>query len=274
MKPARWLAGAPLLWLGFFILGPLLLVLTISFATRGTYGGLEWVLSFSSYERVFSSLTLRILGRSLFLAASTALVCCFVGLLCAWVIATAPLRWRMWLLGLIALPFLTNLVIRVYAIKYFVGPLGPLQFVLQSLGIPYDPFALTANSWLVWYGLLSTYLPFAVLPLYGAFEKFDFQMIEAAKDLGANSWSQLRRVVLPGLQGPLLGSFFLVFIPALGEYVIPDLLGGAKTVLWGNLITEQFLKARDWPMGASLAVTLVALFGLLFLLRTWWVKRG
>lgn len=274
MKISRPLAFPALAWLSFFLLGPLLMVLALSFATRGVYGGVEWTLSFASYDRVFSFQTLQVLWRSLLLAFATATVCSGLGLLCAWFMATVSARWRLRLLGMIALPFLTNLVIRVYAIKHFVGVNGPLQFFLHWFEIPFDPFALTANAWLVWYGLISTYLPFAVLPLYGAFEKFDFQLVEAAKDLGAGPWSLLSRVIAPALKGPLAGSFFLVFIPCLGEYVIPDLLGGAKTMLWGNLITEQFLKARDWPLGAALAVTLLGSFGIVLVLWSLWSRRG
>ncbi|MBX3041739.1 MAG: ABC transporter permease [Bdellovibrionaceae bacterium] len=249
------------------------MVVILSFSTRGVYGGIEWTLSFASYERVFSVRTAQVLWQSFLLAFSTAVVCSVLGLLCAWYMTTVSSKWRPWLLGMIALPFLTNLVIRVYAIKHFVGVNGPVQFFLRAFEIPYDPFSLTANSWLVWYGLISTYLPFAVLPLYGAFEKFDFQLVEAAKDLGAGSWSLLVKVIAPALSAPLAGAFFLVFIPCLGEYVIPDLLGGAKTMLWGNLITEQFLKARDWPMGAALAVTLLGCFALILGVRSLLLAR-
>ncbi|MBX3033228.1 MAG: ABC transporter permease [Bdellovibrionaceae bacterium] len=266
MKSGVRLGGPALAWLCFFILAPLGLVLLISFAQRGIYGGIQWDFGAGNYSRLFSPETLLIVWDSLRLAFFTAVVCVFLGLLSAWAMATASEKRRPWLLGLIALPFLTNLIIRVYAVKSVVAANGPLPFLLTSLGIEFDPFALTANSWLVAYGMISSYLPFAVLPLYGAFEKFDFTLVEAAQDLGAGPWKIFGKVIVPALRGPILGAFLLVFIPCLGEYVIPDLLGGAKSMLLGNLITDQFLKARDWPFGAAVSVGMMGLLVLTGLL--------
>lgn len=248
-----------LLWFLVFILAPLFIVLSVSLATRGTYGGIEWSLAFSNYSRVFSETYAGILFDSVKLAALTTFLCLVLGVLMAWAMATAKPAHRHFYVMAVALPFLTNLVIRIYAIRLFVGIDGPLQTFLTTLGIPFDPFALTHNRGLVLYGMVMTYLPFMVLPLYGAFEKFDFSLVEAAQDLGAGNWKILQSVILPNLKKALWSGSMLVFIPSLGEYVIPDLLGGAKNMLYGNLITEQFLKSRDWPFGAALSVTLMVI---------------
>lgn len=248
-----------LLWFLVFILSPLIIVSVVSFATRGTYGGVEWSFSLGSYSHVFSEIYAGILFESLKLAAMTTFLCLVLGVLIAWAMSTARSTHRHFYVMAVALPFLTNLVIRIYAIRLFVGADGPLQSLLSVLGVSFDPFALTHNRGLVLYGMVMTYLPFMVLPLYGAFEKFDFSLVEAAQDLGAGNWKILMSVILPNLKKALWSGSMLVFIPSLGEYVIPDLLGGAKNMLYGNLITEQFLKSRDWPFGAALSVTLMAI---------------
>lgn len=253
----RLLAVPALFWFSFFVAIPLILVFAVSFISRDNYGTLQWVWTFDNYRRVFSWPYLFILLESLKLALLTTLGCLILGLPLAWAMATAGRRWRQFFLLLMALPFLTNLVIRVYAIRVFVGYDGPLQTVLGWLHIPFDPFTLSQNEPLVFYGMLTTYLPFMVLPLYSAFEKFDFSLVEAAQDLGAGNWRILTGIIAPNLRRALVSGSLLVFIPSLGEYVIPDLLGGAKTLLYGNLITHQFLKARDWPFGSALSILLM-----------------
>lgn len=252
------LSAPALVWFLLFILSPVLLIAVISFASRGTYGGIEWRWGFGNYGRAFSVEAAWIVFDTLKMALGTAVVCLALGTLCAWAMVTSKPAKRQLLFGLIAIPFLTNLIIRVYALKSFVGGGGPLQATLTALSVPFDPFEMTTNPVLVFYGLVTSYLPFAILPLYGAFERFDFSLVEAAQDLGAGSLRILLQVILPNLRKALTSAFFLVFIPCLGEYVIPDLLGGAKTLLLGNLLTEQFLKSRDWPFGAALAVIMIA----------------
>ncbi|WP_374001577.1 ABC transporter permease [Bdellovibrio bacteriovorus] len=263
------------LWFAVFILLPLLIVVVVSFATRGTYGGVEWAWTLQNYARAFSPRYLGIFFESFQLALVTTVVCLVVGVLISWSMATASAKLRQIYLMAMVLPFLTNLVIRIYAVRMFVGAEGPLQTGLTILGVPFDPYALTQNKVLVLYGMVTTYLPFMVLPLYGAFEKFDFSLVEAAQDLGAGIWKILFSVILPNLKTALWAGSLLVFIPSLGEYVIPDLLGGAKNMLYGNLITEQFLKSRDWPFGAALSVLMmVLLLGLAALFRLREARHG
>lgn len=272
MKLRDYLLLPALLWFLVFILAPLLIVVAVSFSTRGTYGGIEWTLTANNYLRAFSETYAGILFESLKLALLTTFICLCLGVLIAWTMATSPASIRSFYVMAIALPFLTNLIIRIYAIRLFVGADGPLQSFLQTLGLSFDPFTFTQNKTLVLYGMVTTYLPFMVLPLYGAFEKFDFHLVEAAQDLGAGTWKILFSVILPNLKKALWNGSLLVFIPALGEYVIPDLLGGAKNMLYGNLITEQFLKSRDWPLGSALSVLMmVILLGLALAMQ--WRKR-
>lgn len=269
MTSRRSLLSVPaFLWFLSFIFIPLMMVLAVSFATRGTYGGFAWTLSIDNFQRSFTPAYLGILLQSLKVAGLTTFICAVVGFLMAWAMATASPRSRYFYVCAVALPFLTNLVIRIYAIRVFVGYEGPLQRILTGLGIPLDPFSFSQNQWLVYYGMVTTYLPFMVLPLYGAFEKFDFSLVEAAQDLGAGSWEVLKDILLPNLRKALISGAVLVFVPALGEYVIPDLLGGAKNMLLGNLITEEFLKARDWPLGSALSIVLILILLLVATLLT------
>ncbi|WP_413570021.1 ABC transporter permease [Bdellovibrio sp. HCB117] len=257
-----------LLWFLTFILAPLMIVAVVSFATRGTYGGLEWTWTLQNYARIFNGPYLGIFFESVVLASLTTLLCLVLGILVAWAMATSPAPLRSLYVMAMALPFLTNLVIRIYAIRLFVGVEGPLQSALIFFDVPFDPYALTQNKFLVLYGMVTTYLPFMVLPLYGAFEKLDFTLVEASEDLGAGPWRTLFKVILPNLKKALWSGSLLVFIPSLGEYVIPDLLGGAKNMLFGNLITEQFLKSRDWPFGSALSVLLmILLLGVVFVVQ-------
>lgn len=257
-----------LVWLMIFILVPVILVVILSLCQRGVYGGIEWGLSLQNYSRIFNLVYASIFFKTVALALLTATACLVIAYPMAWAISSFSQEWRMVFVISLAIPFLTNLIIRVYAIMLFVGMDGPLQSVLHFLGVDFDPYAISQNSALVAYGMVTTYLPFMVLPLYVALEKFDFLLIEAAEDLGASKLQILFQVIVPNTKVAAVNGFILVFIPCLGEFVIPDLLGGAKTMLAGNLITEQFLKTRDWPFGAALSILLiVTLLGLPFLLK-------
>ncbi|MCX7979121.1 MAG: ABC transporter permease, partial [Bdellovibrionaceae bacterium] len=230
-----------------------------SFLSRGVYGELIWDFSLEAWGRAFEPVQMQVILNSVWLAMFTAAATVALGILMAWCVATAPARWRSFLITLMTIPFLTNLIIRVFALKSFLGVEGPVQYLLTILAIPFDPFALSANSILVYVGMVLTYLPFATLPLYSALERFDFSLIEAAQDLGAGQGRVFFTVLIPALRGAFGVAALLVFVPALGEYVVPDLLGGAKSIYFGNFITEQFLKMRNWPLGASSAVVMMGL---------------
>jgi spermidine/putrescine transport system permease protein len=252
-----------------FVLGPALWIFILSILSKGVYGGYEFKLTADNYKSILSWNYLIVFFRSLELAAVTGLLTVAIGVFISWGIMSASEARRKWLLFLVCLPFLINLIIRVYAIRSFVGFDGPLQMILQKMGIEVDPFSFTSNVWLVYFGMVTSYLPFSILPLYASFNRFDFTVFEAAQDLGAGTHKAFFKVVLPNMKVPLLNSFVLVFIPALGEYVIPDLLGGAKTMYLGNLMTEEFLKNRNWPTGAAIAcILIVMLFISILILRS------
>ncbi len=245
------------IWFIFFLIAPLIIVFILSLLGRGTYGGIEWSFHPENYLRVFEIVYFKIFLQSFKLSLLTAFLCLVLGFPVAWAMATARPSIRAILILAIAIPFLTNLIIRVYALRIFLGIDGPVQALLTTIGINFDPFLFSQNQVLVLYGMVTTYLPFMVFPLFSALEKFDYSTVEAAMDLGASHLKILFSVLIPNTRAAIANGLILVFVPSLGEFVIPDLLGGAKTMLTGNLITEQFLKSRDWPFGATLSIVLI-----------------
>ena len=245
-------------WFLWFLLIPLSIVAIYSFSTKGPYGGVVFQWTSENFVRATDWLYLRVFFNSLKLALITAVLCFLVGFPMAYVMATAPRAWRSVLLMAVVVPFWTTFVVRAYAIKVLLGDQGPLNQLLLALGWIHQPLPLSNSTFSVLFGMVSNYLPFMVLPLYVSLEKFDFTLLEAARDLGARSWSVLWRVLLPLNRAGIITGCVFVFTPALGEFVIPDLLGGARTLLIGNLVTEQFLKTRDWPFGAALSLLLIA----------------
>jgi spermidine/putrescine transport system permease protein len=244
-------------WILCFFLIPLVIVAIYSFAQRGTYGGIEFAFSSQNYSRVLDWIYVRVFWQSLKLATATAISCLLIGYPMAFVMATASRRWRTVLLILVVIPFWTNFVVRTYAIKAAFSETGPVNQWLQAWGWLHEPLPFSGTYFAIWLGMLTNYLPFMVLPLYVVLEKFDFSLLEAARDLGATRAQLVMRVMIPLTWSGIVTGLVFVFAPALGEFVIPDLLGGARTMLIGNLITEQFLKTRDWPFGSALSMLLI-----------------
>lgn len=259
----RWSKTPPLLvmpamgWFFWFLLIPLSFVLVYSMATKGMYGGVVYHFTTENFVRATDWIYLRIFWNSLKLATLTAAFCLLVGYPMAYVMATASVRMRSLLLVMVVIPFWTNFVVRAYAIKLLLGELGPVNQLALALGLITEPFVFANSDFSVWLGMVTNYLPFMVLPLYVSLEKFDFSLIEAAKDLGASPLKVLFKVIIPMTRAGIITGTIFVFTPALGEFVIPDLLGGARTMLVGKLITEQFLKTRDWPFGSALSLLLI-----------------
>jgi spermidine/putrescine transport system permease protein len=189
----------------------------------------------------------------------------------AYVIATARSRYRNIFLMLLIIPFWTNFVVRTYALKVLMNENGPVNQLGMAWGLWSEPLALSNSYAMVWLGMITNYLPYMVLPLYVSIEKFDFSLLEAGRDLGASAWNNFWRILIPLTKPGIITGFILVFTPSLGEFLIPDLLGGARTMLMGNLITEQFLKMRDWPFGSALSIILmiVVVMSLVVVLRIW-----
>jgi spermidine/putrescine transport system permease protein len=247
------------IWLGLFFLVPLLLILAYSFGTPGIYGGITLGFNPGNYLKVFDPLYLEIIGRTFFIAALNTLLCLALGYPLAYFIVFKGRRWRNALVLLVMVPFWTSLLIRAYAWVVILGGNGVANRTLQFLGITDEPLTLIFTPEAVLMGMVYSYLPFMVLPLYAALEKFDTRLKEAAQDLGASRWHTFWKVTFPlSMPGVIAGSI-LVFIPSAGEFVIPDLLGGSRTVMTGNLIQNQFLQARDWAFGSALSVMLAVL---------------
>ncbi len=250
-----------LLWLVFFLVVPCCLVLLLSFFRRGVYGGVVYDFTFDNYLRAFDFLYLRVAFNSVVMALVTAVSCAVIGFPMAYVMAVASKKVRAWLLLLVVIPFWTNFVVRAHAVKSILSDSGPInqvwEFCMGLLGSAVTPLYLGDSLLSLWVGMVSTYLPFMVIPIYVVLEKFDFQLLEAARDLGAKPLDVLLRILLPlGASGIRTG-FIFVFTPALGEFVIPDMLGGSKILMIGNVISDQFLKTRDWPFGSTIALILI-----------------
>ncbi|WP_254174815.1 ABC transporter permease [Planktothrix pseudagardhii] len=249
----------PTIWLLIFFIIPLVIVFIYSFLQRGTYGGVTWEFTWSNYQRLANDLYLNIFGRSLGLAALTTLICLIIGYPLAFFIATASPRWRNLLLFLVIIPFWTNFLVRTYAWIIILRSEGVVNTVLQSLNLIQEPLNLLFTPFAVIIGLIYGYLPFMILPLYATIERLNFSLVEAAQDLGANDIRTFLRIILPLTYPGIIAGSILVFIPALGAFITPDILGGAKTVMVGNLIQNQFLQARHWPFGSALSMGLMIL---------------
>jgi spermidine/putrescine transport system permease protein len=245
-------------WLIVFFLVPLLIVFVMSFAQRGTYGGVKWEWSIRNYIRFFDPLYLRIFGRSIYIALATTVFCLLTGYPLAYYIARRPESQRNTMLLLLMVPFWTNFLVRTYAWILLLRNEGLINQFLQGLGITHAPLPLLYNDGAIIVGLVYGWLPDMVLPCYAAIERLDFSLVEAAQDLYANRVQAFLRVVLPLTAPGIIAGSVLVFIPSLGAYVTPDLLGGAKSVMIGNLIQQQFLSVRDWPFGAAISFVLMA----------------
>ncbi|GFE70860.1 ABC transporter permease [Chroococcus sp. FPU101] len=246
-----------LIFLVLFFVFPLLLVLLYSFLERGTYGGVNWTVSLSSYQRLTQGVYWGILWRSCWLALLTTIVCLIIGYPMAFFIATRSQPWRNILLVLVIIPFWTNFLVRTYAWMVLLRTEGVINTLGQNIHLIKEPLDLLFTPFAVSLGLIYGYLPFMVLPLYATLEKFNFSLVEAAHDLGANDINTFWRVVLPLSRRGIISGCLLVFIPSVGAFITPDLLGGAKTIMIGNVIQNQFIKSRDWPFGSALSILMM-----------------
>ena len=243
-------------YLILFFAIPLLIVVVYSFATRTRTGSTalsDWNLD--SWARVLTSTPLEVFMRSLGLAAVTTIISLVLSYPFAYWIATRSARMRAILLVLVMIPFWSNFLVRTYAMKFLMGSDGPLSLLSQALGG--EPVRILFSIWAVLIGLVYGYMPFMILPLYAALERMDWSLVEAARDLYAGGWAAFRKVTLPlSMPGVIAGSV-LVFIPALGAYVTPAILGGGSPPYLGDYIVSQFLQARNWPFGAALSVSVM-----------------
>jgi spermidine/putrescine transport system permease protein len=262
-----------------FLLGPLLFVAAMSFAQRGENGEIIWRLTTENYARLFGQGALGfdpvhplLLARSLGVGAVTAALCLLASLPVAFYIARLPRRWKGAVLTLVVIPFWTNLLIRTYGWQIILAPDGWIADVLRTAGWLAQGAELYPGWPAVLIALVCDYLSFMILPLYASVEKLDPALEEAAADLGASPMQAFWHVVLPQIRPGLVAGCVLVFLPATGQFVIPDLLGGAKLALLGNAVQQQFGASRDWPFGSAIAVAALLVMGAGLWLHTWMTK--
>ncbi len=278
----RWLLSAPaLLIILLAAVGPLLIVLIYSFLEAGSYGDVVWKFSPSAWVSVFlerdifdntlsvADAHLSIFWRSVKLSILTTILTLIVGFPTAYFIATQPARTRELWLFLITIPFWTNLLIRTFAILEVIRNEGLINTLLIKAGMISTPVQMLFSDGAILIGMVYVYLPLMVLPLYASMEKLDFRLVEAGYDLYATPGRVLRKIIVPLVKPGLIAGSILVFIPSLGAYVTPSVLGGGKNLMLGNLIELQFGQGRNWPLGAALSITLmfVVMFALLAYVR-------
>ena len=275
----RWLLSAPALLIIFFAaIGPLAIVVLYSFMVKGDYGDVKyWQFSLDGWFNVLFArdmfddtlglawANISIFWRSLKLSFITTIITLFLGFPTAYFIATRPPHRRDLWLFLITIPFWTNILIRTFAMQEVVRNEGIINSALLGLGLVDKPVQIMFTDWAILFGMVYVYLPLMVLPLYASMEKFDFRLVEAGYDLYANRLQVLRRVIIPLVKPGIIAGSILVFIPSLGAYVIPRVLGGGKNMMLGNLIELQFGQGRNWPLGSALSITLMIIVTLALL---------
>ncbi|MDV6251040.1 spermidine/putrescine ABC transporter permease PotB [Vibrio sp. EA2] len=243
-------------WLTLFVLVPNLMIIGTSFLTRDEANLIELTFTLDNYVRLLDPLYAKVLMHSFYMAIIATLLCLVIGYPFAYIVAKMPEKWRPFMLFLVIVPFWTNSLIRTYGLKIVLGTQGVLNKSLMAMEIIDKPMRIMYTETAVMIGLVYILLPFMILPLYSAIEKLDNTYIEAAKDLGANKFQTITKVILPLTMPGIIGGCLLVLLPALGMFYISDLLGGAKNLLIGNVIKSQVLNARDWPFGAATSIAL------------------
>jgi spermidine/putrescine transport system permease protein len=266
----RWLLSLPaIVIIATCAAGPLLVMVVYSFLTPGDYGNVKWEFSTDGWVSVllqrdifddtlmWADAHLSIFWRSLSLSLITTVLTLIFGVPTAWFIATQPAGKREFWLFLVTVPFWTNLLVRTIAIQELIRSEGVINLVLLKIGIITEPIQMMFTDFAIAFGMTYVYLPLMVLPVYAAVDKLDFRLVEAAHDLYAGRWVAFRRVILPLIKPGIIAGSILVFIPSLGAYVTPRVLGGGKNLMFGNLIELQFGQGRNWPLGAALSLLLM-----------------
>lgn len=274
-----WATMPGLLYLTLLVLAPLIVIVIYSFLSRAKLGvGVKWEFSTQAYvdllfteslsgDLSFDPTYLQIIFNSFVFALLTLLATFVLAVPIGLWIATRPPQWRTLLIFLVTIPFWTSLLIRTYAFIIILNDNGPINSALLGIGVINQALPLLYTPFATVMGLVYAFLPFMILPIYASAERFDFSLAEAAYDLGATKWKVFRRVVLPSIRPGIIAGTLLVFIPALGSFLAPELLGGGKTTMIANVIASQFGASRNWPLGAALSVMLlfITMIVLLFL---------
>jgi spermidine/putrescine transport system permease protein len=246
------------LWLLLFFLVPILIMLVYSLMPRGIYGGVERGFTLEHYARFFDPLYLEVLQRTFLWSLACTVICLALGYPVAYVIVRSG-RWRNLLLFLVVLPFWTSFLVRTFAMIFLMRDTGLINTWLLKLGLIGQPLTILYTPFAVMAGLVYGFLPFMILPIYASLEKLDLSLLEAAEVLGARPRARFRRVTLPLSMPGVVAGCLLVFIPALGSFLTADLLGGAKQMMIGNLVQNQFSAARNWPFGSAASFIVMAL---------------
>ncbi|MBN1518955.1 MAG: ABC transporter permease [Spirochaetales bacterium] len=265
--PGGLYAAPSILWLSVFFVAPLLIIVAYSFLTQGQRGGVEWKPTLDAYKAIANPTFLTVTVNTIVVALGATLVTILIALPCGYHMARS--KRQNLLLLLVIIPFWTNFLIRIYAWIAILGNEGFLNDLLRFLGLTDEPLRFLYNRWAVGLVLVYTYLPYAILPLFSTIDKFDFSLLEAARDLGATKLKAITRVLLPNIRGGVFTAFLFTFIPIFGAYAVPLLVGGTESYMLGNLIADELTKSRNWPLAAaiSLVITLVTTVGVMLLLR-------
>ena len=271
------------LFLGVFFLLPLMIIAVFSFLTPGLYGGVEWAFYPWNYGRIFGwadgsmeiyePIYLQIMARSLGFAAMTVVLCLFLCYPVAFWVSRLPARWRLLFLFLITLPFFSSLIVRLYAWLLILKPSGLLNTVLLGVGVISEPLEILYTPAAVVLGMVYVMVPFMFLPLFSSIDNLDRALMEASMDLGATRFQTFIKVILPQTLPGILGGAVIVFIPSVGNFIVPDVLGGAKGLMIGNLVEQQFLSARNWPFGSALSMIVMAVVLTVLLTSITFAKR-
>lgn len=250
--------AAPLtLWVSLFFVIPIGIVLLYSVFTRDLYGGVVAKFSLEAYRALVNPAFVKVAGVTLWIAFASTALTILIAIPCSYYIARA--RNNTMLLFFVIIPFWVNFLIRVYAWMTVLGQQGFLNDVLMALGVVKEPVTFLYNQWAVIVVHVYTYLPFAILPLFSTIEKFDFSLLEAARDLGATHSQSLTRVMLPNIKSGIVTAVLFTFIPTFGSYAIPDLVGGADSYMLGNVIADKLLVGRNWPLASAISVVITVL---------------
>jgi spermidine/putrescine transport system permease protein len=266
-QPGGLYALPSLLWLSVFFLAPLAIIVAYSFLTPGPRGGIEWTPTLKAYRAIANPTFVKVTISTILIAAGATAITMLIAIPCGSYMARST-RQNL-LLMLVMIPFWTNFLIRIYAWIAILGNEGFLNDLLLATGLVDESVRFLYNRGAVMLVLVYTYLPYAILPLYSTIDKFDFSLLEAARDLGATKLEAIMKVLLPNIRGGILTAFLFTFIPIFGAYAVPLLVGGTESYMLGNLIADELTKSRDWPLASaiSLVITLVTTMGVLLLLR-------
>ena len=261
--------SAPMgLWLTFFFLVPLCIIILYSFLKKGLYGGVEWEFTLTAYRQMLNPNFMRVFLRTLWVAALSTVITITLALPCGYAMARS--RHQVMWLALVIIPFWTNSLIRIYAWIAILSSEGFVNEALKALGVIGESLPLIYNQGAVITVLIYMYIPFAILPLFTTIDKFDFQLLEAARDLGASKPESIFKVLIPNIRSGIITAVIFTFIPIFGAYTVPLLVGGKDSYMIGNIIVDQVTKTRNWPLASafSLVITVVSTIGVIWMMTS------